>query len=97
MYAAGVGLVRQALRARGVVIPTNFTRELYRIAADPALRASVFVDVTDGDNDLYSVGCCLAQPGYDLASGWGEMNVAALVDALTPKHPVDPVTPSFTG
>lgn len=97
MYAAGVGLVRQALRARGVAIPKNFTQELYRIAADPALRASVFVDVTDGDNDLYSVGCCVAQPGYDLASGWGEMNVAALVDALTPAQPVDPVAPSFTG
>ena len=95
LYAAGVGLVRQALRARGIEIPKQLTPELYRIAADPSLRSKVFTDVTVGDNDLYSVGCCEAGPGYDIASGWGEMSVSGLLEVLAPT-PVDPVTPRFT-
>ena len=96
LYAAGVGLVRQALRAQGIAIPKQLTPELYRIAAEPALRAKVFTDVTVGDNDLYSVGCCQARAGYDLASGWGEMNVFGLLEVLAPT-PVDPAVPAFTG
>ena len=80
---------------RQVVPPLQLTPELYRIAADPALRSKVFTDIIEGDNDLYDVGCCTAQPGYDLASGWGEMNVAGLLDVLTPTP--DPLRPAFTG
>jgi len=94
LYAAGVGLVRQALEARGLVVPTLFNPELYRIATDPQLRAAVFTDVTQGDNDLYGVGCCVAGPGYDLASGWGEMDLAGLYLVLAGDLPV---RPSFTG
>ncbi|MEI7622466.1 MAG: S8 family serine peptidase [Actinomycetes bacterium] len=96
LYAAGVGLVRQAMRVRGIEIPKQLTPDLYRIATDPALRAKVFTDVTVGDNDLYSVGCCQARAGYDLASGWGEMNVSGLLEVLAP-IPVGPVVPAFTG
>ncbi|WP_328474986.1 S53 family peptidase [Actinoplanes sp. NBC_00393] len=33
--------------------------------------SGTFFDVTQGNNDLRSVGCCTAGPGYDLASGLG--------------------------
>lgn len=96
LYAAGVALVKQALRSRGLPVPTQFTPELYRIAADPTLRALVLTDVTSGDNDLYDVGCCTAGPGYDLASGWGELNVGALYGVLAGDLPA-PAPPVFTG
>lgn len=35
-------------------------------------------DVTVGTNDLYGVGCCTAQPGYDTASGWGSIDFGAM-------------------
>ena len=102
LYAAGMALVRQQLQARGVAIPTDLNAALYRIAADPALRPLVYTDVTVGDNDLYGVGCCTATTGYDRASGWGELNLAAFAAALTgdlptPTPPVTPVPPAFTG
>lgn len=96
MYAAGVALVRQALRARGLPVPALLTNELYRIAGDRVLGPLVFTDVTQGDNDLYGVGCCSAANGFDLASGWGEMDVGALYRVLAGDLPA-PVVPSFTG
>lgn len=36
------------------------------------------LDVTQGDNDIYSVGCCTAKDGYDSASGWGLLDVTAI-------------------
>ena len=95
LYAAGVGLIKQALRARGLPVPMLLTPELYRIAADPATRARVFTDVISGDNDLYGVGCCTATTGYDLASGWGEMDIAALYAVLSGDVP-GPTTTSTT-
>lgn len=46
----------------------------YRAASQP----SAFFDVTQGNNDLAGVGCCQAKVGYDLASGLGVPNWAAL-------------------
>jgi subtilase family serine protease len=46
----------------------------YRAASQP----STFFDVTQGNNDLAGVGCCQATAGYDLASGLGVPNWAAL-------------------
>lgn len=98
MYAAGVALVKQVLRARGLPVPTLLTNELYRIARDRVRGPLVFTDVTLGDNDLYDVGCCTAGVGYDLASGWGEMDVGALLGVLAGDLPApEPVGPAFTG
>jgi hypothetical protein len=30
-------------------------------------------DVTQGQQDLFGVGCCEAAIGYDMASGWGSL------------------------
>lgn len=96
LYAAGVGLLKQALRANGLPVPAQFTPLLYLLASDPTTRAAVFTDVTQGDNDLYDVGCCTAGIGYDLASGWGELNIGAMYDVLVDRV-LRPVTPTFTG
>jgi subtilase family serine protease len=47
-----------------------------------AVQPSTFFDVTSGDNDIAGVGCCQAAVGYDLASGLGVPNWAALPAAL---------------
>ena len=50
----------------------------YQAAKTP----STFFDVVQGDNDLANVGCCQAAPGYDLATGLGVPNWAALPATL---------------
>ncbi|NQU37951.1 MAG: S8 family serine peptidase [Actinobacteria bacterium] len=52
---------------------------LYQLAGQAS--ANPFTDVTQGNNDLYSVGCCAAGPGYDTASGWGSINFSKLAAA----------------
>ena len=74
-YAALVAIILGALREQtrqptlrfGAMNPT-----LYAIAAGTQNK-QVFSDVTIGNNDLYSVGCCTAAVGYDPASGWGSI------------------------
>ena len=80
--AAGLALVLQRLRQQrgsadlrlGMVNPV-----LYSLAS--RLGAGVISDVTEGSNDLYSVGCCQAAVGYDAASGWGWLDFRALAAA----------------
>ena len=55
---------------------------------EAATQPSAFFDVTQGDNDLAEVGCCQATAGYDLASGLGVPNWAALPATLQTR--VDP-------
>jgi len=103
-YAAGFAIVRQALLAGGVTPPVLLNPELYRLAAASG-APSVFNDVTEGTNDLFGLGCCDAGVGFDLASGWGEVNFTGLHAALggaplprpTPVVPDEPVGPRFTG
>jgi len=49
-----------------------------------ANRPSTFFDVTSGNNDLAGVGCCHATAGYDLVTGLGVPNWAALPGTLPP-------------
>jgi kumamolisin len=104
-YAAGFALVRQALLDAGVAPPTLLNPEIYRIASSAA-GSSIFTDVTVGTNDLYELRCCTAGVGFDLASGWGEVDFTALHAALggaplpppSPgPSPVEPIGPRFTG
>lgn len=78
---------------------------LYSLAA---LDPTSFVDVVEGDNVIgdnekqFSVDCCFAAPGYDLASGWGSLlldhALATLSPALLPIVPANrlPVLPHRT-
>lgn len=77
--AAGLALVLQDLRQQrgsqhlrlGLVNPV-----LYSLPSGAGSGA--LSDVTEGNNDLYSVGCCQAAVGYDPASGWGWVNFGNL-------------------
>ncbi len=81
--AGGLAVVLQSLRSTfgedtmrlGLVNPM-----LYSLALSKK-SPKVFVDITEGNNDLYSVGCCSAAPGFDAASGWGSVNFGELHDS----------------
>ncbi len=69
---------RRALQDLGLVNPLLYS------ARQGRRRGHVFDDVTVGDNDVFlprvrggALGCCAAAPGFDDASGWGSVNVAA--------------------
>ena len=47
-----------------------------------ATQPGAFFDIVQGNNDLASVGCCAAGPGYDTASGLGVPNWAVLPGTL---------------
>lgn len=83
LYAAAFASVRTKLLAEHATPPVSLTDALYAIAADPTDYATVFEDVTSGDNRIYDrVACCTAAPGYDLASGLGEIRIDRAADAL---------------
>jgi subtilase family serine protease len=89
LLAGGVALADQALREAGQSGLGFVNPLLYSIASSnaalavPATATSVFSDVTTGSNDLFAtvgapLGCCTAAPGYDDATGLGQVNVANL-------------------
>lgn len=88
--AASTALLHQALLARERATPVVAYEWIYGIATSS--DTSPFYDIVLGDNDLFGVGCCTAGPGYDQASGWGSMNVAAVLDVLatSPQYHVAP-------
>jgi subtilase family serine protease len=98
LLAGGVALADQALREGGQSGLGFANPLLYSIAssnaalAAPATATSVFSDVTAGSNDLFArnnqpLGCCTAIPGYDDASGLGELNLANLTAAAKTVQP----------
>ncbi|MEZ5143285.1 MAG: S8 family serine peptidase [Acidimicrobiales bacterium] len=110
LYAGAAASVRSALVAAGAPVPKMFNDALYAVANDPATYATVFNDITKGDNVIYDVNtCCVAAHGYDLASGLGELHATELAGVLAlqattpttttvPSTVVPPaVTPAFTG
>jgi subtilase family serine protease len=89
LTAAGVALANQYAERHGAP-PLGFINPLlYGRGARAASRRGLFRDVTRGDDDLgvllpkeaeggHPLGCCEARRGYDWASGWGSLKVAAL-------------------
>jgi hypothetical protein len=85
LFAAGAAIVDQDLRRHHRELLGFANPLIYRLARSAA-GARIFADVTQYDNDLgpfmtatggKPVGCCTAAPGYDEASGWGGVNLAA--------------------
>jgi subtilase family serine protease len=105
LYAAAFASVRGALTAAGIAPPAVLNPVLYELASDPSTYARVFQDVVQGDNKVFNDECCVAGPGYDLTTGLGQLDVAALTDALLargrsappPPQDVPPLVPRFTG
>jgi subtilase family serine protease len=97
LLAGGFALVDQQLRMNnredlGLVNPL-----LYEAGQSPTLSRQVYSDVTVFGNDVgpyvggssAALGCCSAGAGFDAASGWGSLNVAAFSPAavfLQPAH-----------
>jgi len=99
LLAGGVALADQALRQAGRSGLGFVNPLLYSVAssnaalAAPVTATSVFSDVATGSNDLFAtagtpLGCCTAVPGYDDASGLGQVNVANLAATATTIEPV---------
>jgi subtilase family serine protease len=86
LLAGGVALVNQDLNRHAHEDLGLMNPLLYAIGQSN-LRSRVFSDVTQIGNDVgpfisgaggQPLGCCTAAPGYDDASGWGSVNLAAL-------------------
>ena len=82
-WAALVALADSGCRSADQVGELN--TKLYPLASG-AGGSSLFDEVTTGNNDLTGNhgGQYPARPGYNLATGWGTPQVAALVGALQP-------------
>jgi subtilase family serine protease len=83
LVAGMIALWIQQARAQGLPRVGFVPPLLYSIAAkDP----SAFVDITLGGNAIFSVPCCSALVGYDLASGLG----SPLADGIAAALPARP-------
>jgi kumamolisin len=94
LLAGGVALVDQLMRQHERADIGQLNPLLYRIGRS-SLAGAVFNDVTQFGNDVgpyipgngQPLGCCAAAPGFDEASGWGSVNVAALALAAMQLQP----------
>jgi subtilase family serine protease len=78
LMAGVVALADQACGHRlGLINPT-----LYALGAGPSPARAGIVDITSGDNGLLGVPGYDAEPGYDLASGLGTLDVKKFVAAI---------------
>jgi subtilase family serine protease len=80
LMAAGLALVDEARRRVHQPRLGNVDPLLYRLARARGARR-IFHDVLRGTNDVLGVGCCTARRGYDLATGLGSVDFAALAAA----------------
>lgn len=88
LLAGGAALVDQLLGEREQANIGQLNPLLYRIGRS-SLAGSVFNDVTQFGNDVgpyipgngEPLGCCIAGPGFDEASGWGSVNLTGLANA----------------
>ncbi len=85
LLAGGLALVDQDLARHHKQLLGMVNPLLYHFGTSSA-GASIFRDVTAIGNDIgpwipgsegQPVGCCTAGPGFDAASGWGSVNLAA--------------------
>jgi hypothetical protein len=84
LLAGGVALINQDLHRHGKQFVGFLNPLLYQAGRG---QPGVFSDVTAFGNDVgpyvnggngQPLGCCTAGPGFDLASGWGSVDLAAL-------------------
>lgn len=79
LFAGMLALLAEPVELLGQPPVGLSTPLIYDLAAQgsQALR-----DVTTGNNAVAEVDCCTATPDYDVASGWGSVNIATLVSEL---------------
>ncbi len=82
LLAGAIALINQDLHRQGKQFVGRLNPLLYLLGKSRA--AGIFYDVTSFGNDVgpyipgngRPLGCCSAAPGFDLASGWGSVDVA---------------------
>ncbi len=80
--AGALALIMESFRRDGKNAQLGLlNRAIYRFASGSQYSAA-FLDITDGDNDLFGVGCCTATVGYDMASGWGSIKFDKFAEAI---------------
>lgn len=80
--AAALALVSQDLSQRsGTPRRLGLLPPLVGHLAVSGRRSAAIHDVTEGTTRVQGLDCCDAAPGFDLASGWGSMELPALADA----------------
>jgi subtilase family serine protease len=91
LMAAGIALADEAAAKKGQG-PLGLINPLVYQLGNSASAAKILSDVTTGSSDVgvaipvpqgtgQALGCCTAQKGFDAASGWGSLRVAAFSDA----------------
>jgi subtilase family protein/pro-kumamolisin-like protein len=85
LLGAGAALAVQAASRAGEEPPGLLNPLIYEAARNGS--PGLVNDVTMGDNDLFRLGCCTARQGYDRASGWGSVNLAALTTLVVASGP----------
>ncbi|MFZ0968559.1 MAG: protease pro-enzyme activation domain-containing protein [Candidatus Acidiferrales bacterium] len=85
MWAGYLALANQQAAASGDAAPGFINPAVYAIGVSSSYDTD-FHDITSGSNGFSAV------TGYDLATGWGSPNGAALINALAPTSK----TPNFT-
>ena len=83
LWAGYTALANQQAKANGVASVGFINHTIYPLAV--ASQTTYFHDITTGSNGYSAV------VGYDLATGWGSMNGAALINDLA-----GPATPNFS-
>lgn len=82
LFAASVALANQEAKAAGRQ-PLGFVNPLiYSLGRASGDSGPVFRDVTKGTIDILAsmgdpAGCCNAKKGFDMASGWGSLDLSA--------------------
>jgi hypothetical protein len=84
LWAGLTAMINQQAAQNGRA-PVGFLNPAIYGVAQSALYASLFHDITTGNNTNYSGSTnFFAMPGYDLCTGWGTPNGQALINALAP-------------
>jgi kumamolisin len=85
LFAGIVALADQRLLAAGRPALGFVDPLLYELGREGG--KGVLRDVVHGSNAAVYTSCCKAAPGYDMASGWGSVNAAALAAVAVQRGP----------
>jgi subtilase family serine protease len=82
LVAGMIALWTQQARNQGLPRPGFIPPLLYATAKR---NPEAFLDVTTGGNALFGGSCCVARPGFDLATGWGSPRADSVAGLLGPR------------
>ncbi|MCP3974527.1 MAG: S8 family serine peptidase [bacterium] len=86
LFAGAIAQIKQLMRQQGRVPVGSLNPLLYRFATEP----DGYTDISVGSNDIYGLGCCNADIGFDLTTGWGAPDIRAFADYAVNAAPMAP-------